>query len=365
VALSVADSEGRIVFANRAFLGIFGEIREWTVMRVREWGRAYRAAGYRFQDSQGCDVPIDGWPIMRTLAGEQMVSDDFRVIFPDGSWKWLHLSFHGFSLMGLTGVLTIAIDVTPEVELRNAAARVQRLETFAAVSNGLAHDFSNILGLISSNVFLALADEGAPETTRTRLQAISTASEKAVKLVKRLAQFGRAKQPEMRPLQMNEVITDTLHLVRPLIGNGVSVKTELLPSVPMVNADPVEMERVLVNLMVNALDAMPQGGELLIATEVEHASGTAPNDNPATKQLVIVSVSDTGIGIPESIQSKVFKPFFTTKQKGTGLGLSSVYTIVQQHGGDINVQSAPAKGTRISFYLPAMASGDSSWVARY
>jgi signal transduction histidine kinase len=164
---------------------------------------------------------------------------------------------------------------------------------------------------------------------------------------------------------MNDVITDTLHLVRPLIGNGVSVKTELLPSVPMVNADPVEMERVLVNLMVNALDAMPQGGELLIATEVEHASGTAPNDNPATKQLVIVSVSDTGIGIPESIQSKVFKPFFTTKQKGTGLGLSSVYTIVQQHGGDINVQSAPAKGTRISFYLPAMASGDSSWVARY
>lgn len=365
VALAVVDSEGRMVFANHAFLAIFGEVREWRVMRVEEWTREYRAHGYRFQDSRGRDIPMDGWPIMRTLAGDQMVSDDFRVIFPDGSWKWLHTSFHRFSVMGLTGVLMIAIDATAEVELRNAAARLERLETFGAVSRGLAHDFNNILEVISSNVFLALSDEVAPETKRTRLQAISTASEKATKLVKRLEQFGRAKKPEMRPLQMNEVITDALQLVRPLIRDGISVKTELLLSVPMVDADRVEMERVLVNLIVNALDAMPQGGELLITTKVADASGTAAKDNPATKQLVVVCVSDTGIGIPESKQSQVFEPFFTTKQKGTGLGLSTVYMIVRQHGGDINLQSAPAKGTRISFSLPARTSHDNSSVAGY
>jgi two-component system, cell cycle sensor histidine kinase and response regulator CckA len=152
-------------------------------------------------------------------------------------------------------------------------------------------------------------------------------------------------------------------LVRPLIQVGISVKTQLLPSVPMVEADPVEIERVLVNLIVNALDAMPQGGELLIATEAAQASETVPEANSATKQLVEVSVSDTGIGIPENIQSQVFEPFFTTKKKGMGLGLSSVYTIVRQHGGDINVQSAPGKGTRISFSLPARTSHDNALAA--
>jgi signal transduction histidine kinase len=358
VALAVVDTEGRAVFANHAFRALFGEIRQWSLMRVEEWVREYRAQGYRFQDSQGDEMDMDGWPIMRTLAGEPMVSDDFRVIFPNGSWKWLHTSFHRFSVLGLTGVLMIAIDETAEVELRNAAARVERLATFAAVSRGLAHDFNNILGVISSNVFLALSDEGAPESIRTRLLAISNASEKAAKLVSHLAQSARDKKPEIRPVQMNEVITDALHLVRPLIRDGISVKTELLPSLPVVLADPVEMERVLVNLIVNAVDSMPQGGELLIATEVAKGSGTVPTASQEANKSVVVSVSDTGIGIPESVQSRVFEPFFTTKEKGTGLGLSNVSSIVRQHGGNIKVQSAPAKGTRISFFLPASTCSD-------
>lgn len=360
VALAVVDTKEKLVFANHAFLAMFGEIREWTLMRVEEWAREYRAKGYQFQDCQGRDVSMDGWPIMRALAGEQMVSDDFRMIFPDGSWKWLHTCFHRFSLIGLTGVLMIAIDETAQVELRNAAARVEKLETFSAVSTGVAHDFNNILEVISSNAYLALSDEGVPEATRTRLQAISAASDKAMKLVSRLAQCARDKRLEMQPVQMNALITDALHLVRPLIRDGITAKTELLASLPVVDADPVEMERVLVNLLVNALDAMPQGGELMIATEVAGPSGTA---TPGTKDSVVVSVSDTGIGIPESVQSQVFEPFFTTKKKGTGIGLSSVHTIVRQHGGDINVQSAPGKGTRISFSLPARTTHDNALAA--
>jgi signal transduction histidine kinase len=354
-SLIVIDNEGRLVFSNRAFATFFGENHAQTPMRLRDWMGALLAQGYRFQDSQGRDIVIDSSKVMRALLGEEIEPCDFRVIVPDGGWKWIHTSIHRFSVVGLTGVLVIGTDETVHVELQNAATRVERLETLGAVARVLAHDFNNILEVMSSNVYLALADSGVPETTRARLQAISAASQKATPLVRRLIQFGRPHALETQAVQINDLITGVLQLIRPLVRDEIHVRTTLRPDLPIVNADPVEMDQLLVNLIVNALDAMPQGGELTISTEIAERDETPIKGDQAKirRQLVVISVSDTGIGIPIGVQSQIFEPFFTTKQEGMGLGLSSVYGTVRQHGGDIKVRSEPAKGTSFTIALPA------------
>ncbi len=355
VAIAVVDNEGKFVFANQAALAMFGV--DSKSRHVQDWGRSYAYRGYRFQDSRGRDIPMDGSAIMRALAGEQVEPEDLRVTFPDGTYKWLHTSTHRFSVAGLRGVLVIASDDTAEVELRNAATQVQRLETFAGVSRGLAHDFNNVLDVISSHAYLAELDAGVPGATLSRLQEISLASRKAADLVRRLMQFARTRDLQMRPVQINEVITGALRLVRPLVREGITVQTNLSSDLPIVEADAVEMEQVLVNLIVNALEAMPHGGELTIITAVVDADAdiTAQDNDQTGKQLVLISVSDTGVGIPQNLQSRIFEPFFTTKPaaQGTGLGLSSVYGIVRQHGGDIKLQSAPGEGATFSIFLPA------------
>ncbi|HEX3104583.1 MAG TPA: ATP-binding protein [Terriglobales bacterium] len=351
--LVVIDGAGKLVFSNRAFATLFGDNREQIPIHLTDWARVLLTQGYRFQDNHGHDIIVDGSKVMRALLGEQVEPCDFRIIFPDGSWKWMHASIHRFSVVGLAGVLVIATDETVYAELQHAATRVERLETLGAVSRALAHDFNNILEVISSNVYLALADAGVPETTRMRLEAISAAPQKATGLVRRLMQFGRPHVVEMRPVQINDLIIGVLQLVRPLFRDEIRVRTALRPDLPMIDADPLEMDQLLVNLIVNATDAMSQGGDLVISTEVKESDEGGMKSVQAKRRLVLISVSDTGIGISPGVQSQIFEPFFTTKTRGTGLGLSSVYGIVRQHGGDITVQSKPAKGTTFTVSLPA------------
>ncbi len=352
-ALVVIDNEGRVVFTNPAFATLFGEICKQSSMHFDDWARTFLSRGYRFQDDQGRDIVVDYSRVRQVLVGEEVQPCDFRVIFPDGNWKWIHACAHLFSIVGLNGALLIATDETVHVELRNIAARLERLETLGSVSKALAHDFNNILEVISANVYLAFPDLHIPESTRERLEAISQASQKATELVRRLMQFGRAHTPEMREVQINDLITGVLQLVRPLFRHGVHLKTNLRPGLPMVHADAIEIDQLLVNLIVNALDAMPQGGDLIISTDVERADAPGQRSDQGETKFVLISITDTGIGIPSSVQSQVFEPFFTTKQKGTGLGLSSVYGIVRQHGGEIKVHSEPAKGTNFTISLPA------------
>jgi len=353
-ALVVIDNEGKLVFSNPAFASIFGVRREQNPVHIERWASTLLGRGYRFQDDRGVDIDIDASKIRRTLAGEQIQPCDFRLIFPDRTWKWIHATTHLFSCVGLTGVLVIATDETVHIELRNIAGRAERLETLGAVSRALAHDFNNLLEVISANTYLGLAQTDVPETIRTSLQAIVSASQQATKLVKRLIQFGRPHTPEMRPIQLNDVITDVLQLIRPLLRYGIQVKTDLSPILPMVNADPLQMGQLLVNLIVNALDAMPHGGQLILSTEIEQGETPASTRGRAQGGAVLISIADTGIGIPAAVQSQVFEPFFTTKERGTGLGLSSVYGIVREHSGDIAVHSEPTKGTTFLISLPAI-----------
>jgi two-component system cell cycle sensor histidine kinase/response regulator CckA len=251
--------------------------------------------------------------------------------------------------MGIEGVLIIITDETVEIELRRAASQLQRMEDVGAIAAGLAHNFNNILSAISLNVDIALMEEGVLESTRGRLQQISEASWKAAGLVKRLLQFSRRRELQVRPVQINWVVTEVLNLVRPILRN-VKVNIELGHDIPETELDPMEIEQVLVNMIVNAKDAMPEGGELSVATAVED-SGPA---EAGVQQFVKITIADTGSGIPAEVQSRIFEPFFTTKtaEKGTGLGLSSAYGIVQQHQGKITVWSELGKGTTFTVLLP-------------
>ena len=229
----------------------------------------------------------------------------------------------------------------------------QRMEDVGSIAVGLAHNFNNILSTISLNVDLALLEGGVQESTRARLQQISDASWKAAGLVKRLMQFSRRRELQVRPVQINWVVTEVLNLVRPILRN-VQLNTDLGRDIPDLEVDPMEIEQVLVNMIVNARDAMPEGGELTISTQLEVSDSAEAGSEAKSQQFVKINIADTGTGIPEELQSRIFEPFFTTKtaEKGTGLGLSSAYGIVQQHHGKITVWSELGKGTKFTVRLP-------------
>jgi two-component system, cell cycle sensor histidine kinase and response regulator CckA len=347
VALAVIDREHGFVYTNQAALNMFGATED---LPFAEWRR-----DYQIQDSQGREIPAGKAPILRALAGEEVEPNDFRVTLPNGRVKWLHGAGHRFSVLGLTGVLVIVTDETEQVELRKALEQTQHLEAFGVLAGGLVHDFNNILSVLSGNIALALSDEGGQEITRARLQEMARAIEKGAELVVRLMQHSRQRETQIRPVQINEVVNAALELARPLIKSQVHVKTNLSHSLVAVQADSSKLVQVLLNLVLNALDAMPDGGELEVCTELVSGDAGPGGKRGEKKQFVLISVADTGIGIPENLQPSIFDPFFTTKPvgKGAGLGLSSARLIVRQHNGHIKVQSAPGAGTKFSIYLPA------------
>jgi len=349
VALMIVNNEGRVVLANRAALRILGEKEVGDGLTFAEWRRTYR-----IQDTQGRDIPVEECALTRLLAGEAVEPQDLRIILPDGRSKWLHAAGHRFSVLGLSGVLIVICDETEQVDLRRTAEQLQRLEAAGVLAGGLAHDFNNMLAVVTENLSLALADPEVPEATRQRLQQMSLALRKGSDLVSRLVQFSHTHEIETRPVQMNRVVETALELVRPMLGNNVRLATHLHPGLPAIEAAPAEIEQVLVNLVLNALDAMPSGGELTVETDLAGPDAVSCHPGERPEQFITISVADNGIGIPESLQAMIFEPFFTTKPpgKGAGLGLATAYGIVRQHHGSIKVLSQPGAGTKFTIYLP-------------
>jgi signal transduction histidine kinase len=247
------------------------------------------------------------------------------------------------------------------VELRRSAERFQRLESVGMLAAGLAHDFNNLLELVSGNAGIALTDPGVPEATRERLRQMSLAVKKGSYLVRRLIQFSHTGELRKHSVQINQVVETAVELVRPMIGSNVRLTVKLHPDLPSIEAAPREMEQVLVNLMLNALDAMPTGGELTVETKTSGPDAvTSHGERP--EGFIAISVADNGVGIPENLQPMLFEPFFTTKPpgKGVGLGLATAYGIVRQHHGSIEVQSQPGTGTTFTIYLPVRSTSASA-----
>ena len=253
---------------------------------------------------------------------------------------------------------TIA-DVTERIKLEEQLRQAQKMEAIGQLAGGVAHDFNNLLTVINGYSELLLADLPASDARREPVTAIRDAGERAARMTGQLLAFSRKAIVAPKVLDLNEVIDSTGKMLRRLIGEDVTLTTVLSPGLSRVRIDPVQVEQLLINLAVNARDAMPRGGRLTIETkDVEVGEGDVPG-RPDLKPgwHVRLSVTDTGHGMTDEVKARLFEPFFTTKGagKGTGLGLATVYGIVKQASGDVTVHTRVGAGTTFAILLPAVA----------
>jgi two-component system cell cycle sensor histidine kinase/response regulator CckA len=250
----------------------------------------------------------------------------------------------------------IAEDVTDRRALEDQFRQAQKMEAVGRLAGGVAHDFNNLLMVISGYAEVMLAKLVEEHPLRDKAVAIQQASDRATTLTRQLLAFSRKQLLELKVVDVNTIVEDMERLLRPLIGENVRLSTKLAPEAGHTRADAGQLEQVLMNLVVNAKDAMPKGGKLTICTENIVLDETHRREQTFIRpgNYVVLSVSDTGMGMNKETQSRIFEPFFTTKEKGkgTGLGLSTVYGIVKQTGGYVMVQSEEGRGTTFQIYLP-------------
>jgi PAS domain S-box-containing protein len=311
------------------------------------------------------DLPKMNKTLEESLRTRQPFVFDHRVKLPDGTIRFIH--GRGEVIANERGepgkTFGIVQDVTEakkaEESLRQAENQLrqsQKMEAIGRLSGGVAHDFNNLLTVINgySSLTMSLMDEADP--LRKNIAEVLKAAERAASLTGQLLAFSRKQVVHSQVLNINNVIRGTEKMLRRLIGEDVELSTSFDDSLRNVSADPGQIEQVIMNLAVNARDAMPRGGKLTIRTSnvTVDQSSTFRNRTLAVGDYVMLSVSDDGVGMSEEVRSHLFEPFFTTKGlgKGTGLGLATCYGIVCQAGGDIRVYSEPNAGTTFKIYLP-------------
>jgi signal transduction histidine kinase/CheY-like chemotaxis protein len=287
----------------------------------------------------------------------ETLSAEVRFRHADGSWRIME----GFAVNRLNdpsvnGIILNARDITERRRLEEQLRQAQKMEAVGQLAGGIAHDFNNLLTAILGYANLLIDEIAKEDPLRQDLEEIRSAGERAASLTRQLLAFSRRQMLQPQAVDLNGLIHQLERLLRRLISEDVELVTALTPDIPAIKVDPASIEQVLVNLVVNARDAMSHGGRVTIETSLTELEGGYGTTHPpvAPGRYVMLSVSDTGQGMDEATQGRIFEPFFTTKEqgKGSGLGLATVYGIVQQSGGSIAVDSKPGSGTSFRVYLP-------------
>lgn len=247
-------------------------------------------------------------------------------------------------------------DVTAQLQLEQQLRQSQKMEAIGQLAGGVAHDFNNLLTVINGYCDLLLAKNAEQNPWSESVTEIRDAGRRAARLTEQLLSFSRKSMMSLQVVQINAVIVDTEKLLRRMIGPRVELHLELDPEAGNIRADVMQLEQVLMNLVVNAKDAMPEGGRITLSTRVSSATLIPVSDAvvPISTQYAVMTVSDTGLGMTAEQCSRIFEPFYTTKDvgKGSGLGLAVVHGIVRQHGGQIQVESQPGQGTTFTVVFP-------------
>jgi two-component system, cell cycle sensor histidine kinase and response regulator CckA len=346
IGVWLLEPDGRVALANPASTQVWGE----TLASLEQLSRIPA-----WWVSTGEPVQLGDWGVHRALQlGESSLDDEVRIETPDGEKKTLRIA--AAPLLGplgeVAGAVSLAEDITEkkarlEAELRQGEQQQQsqRLEAVERLAGGIAHDFNNLLTGILSYSDLILQELRPNDPLRKDVEQIRDAGQRAAGLTRQLLAFSRRQLLRPRVVSLNATVTELGPMLQRLLGTDVTLEAELDPELGSVFVDPAQLEQTLVNLTLNARDAMPSGGQVLIGTSNVELEGGA---------YVALSVSDTGVGIEPEIQPRIFEPFFTTKRGGggRGLGLATVHGAVEQSGGRIWVDTAPGQGSTFTIYLP-------------
>jgi len=363
--MRIIDADFNVLRVNETFVQLSGVPREEAVGK-----KCYEV----FSDSS-CRTP--DCPLPRILNGEERIEADVDKKRPDGSAVSCLMTAKPLKRPDgeIVGMVADYKDLTARKRLEEQLSHSQKMEAMGRLAGGVAHDFNNLLSAIIGYSELILLKLDQKDPVRRDVEQIHRAGIRAADLTRQLLAFSRKQRLEPRLLDLNAVITDMKKILLRVIGEDIKLTTRLDRNLGLVQADPGQIEQVIMNLAVNARDAMPQGGNLAIETGCTTLSEENPSALPPGT-YVTLTVSDTGLGMDPETQSHIFEPFFTTKDpgKGTGLGLATVYGVVKQSGGDISVTSAPGQGTTFRIYLPRVEatvaafqeelSEASSWLGR-
>jgi PAS domain S-box-containing protein len=342
--------EGRYVDANQAYFETFGYTREevigHTAIEIGFWS----------------DL-ADREQLLAELANSGSVKNFRTTIFTkDRKSRKVVIFAEIVELDGEACVLAVTQDITETLQLEEQLRRAQKMESIGLLAGGVAHDFNNLLGVIMGNAELVAEKLPDDEKLKKRMSEIKTASQRAAALTGQLLAFSRQQVLSPQVINLNDIVCETVRMLDRLIGEDIKVDVQLHDGLWNITADSGQIQQVILNLAVNARDAMPKGGRLSIGTDniildASYARSHLPLD---PGEYVMLRVSDTGTGMDAETQARIFEPFFTTKEKGkgTGLGLATSYGIVKQSGGYIWVYSEINEGTTFKTYLPRTASAE-------
>jgi PAS domain S-box-containing protein len=358
-AAFIKDGEGRLLYANRATQQIIGG-DDWLGKTDAELWPPATAEQLRQND-------------LSVLRGESVSELREAVTLPNGAVR--HFSAYKFPMQDASGERWLggmAIDISQQLAAEDALRerneqlrQSQKMEAVGTLAGGVAHEFNNLLQAVLGYTRFAMSSIGEDHAAQADLKIVVSAADRAALLTQQLLSFSRRETGQPVPVDLNMAIHEIVAMLRPLLGEHIKIALSLTKNLDPLLGDPTQIQQMLMNLCINARDAMPEGGTITIttgeATKDAVAAGLAA---PGIGRFAALSVSDTGCGMSAEVKQKIFEPFFTTKAVGcgTGLGLAMVYGTVQHHSGQIQVESQPGVGTRFSIYLPFMDAA--SWPER-
>lgn len=351
-AMLALDERGKIFRVNRAMERLVGRSREQLL------GEAFDADNQAIPEATRADSRLH---YARVVAGEPAELFRFELTRPDGSRAECEANARALRRSdGSRGVDVVIRDVTEKMsaerrerELEEQLRAARKLEAIGQLAGGVAHDFNNLLTVVLGNLQLLRTTELDAEQDES-VTSIEAAAQRAATITQQLLAIGRRQPTRPLPLSLSDSVRQLGELLRRMVPEHVSIETRLAADLPSILADPAQIDQMLLNLVANARDAMPAGGKLQIETAAVDNEADAANGIPPG-HYVMLRVADTGHGMTRETKERVFEPFFTTKahSAGTGLGLATVYSIVQQHGGQIRVDSEPGSGASFAVYFSA------------
>lgn len=361
LAIAISDrNDGSFLDVNDSFLRFLGFSREEVIRR--------RASKLKIWAD-----PQDQQRLEMSLREHQSVGPmECRLLTKAGEIRNTLLFVERIEVGKLACALSVIHDMTERILLENQLRQAQKMDAVGRLAAGVAHDFNNLLSVIQGNTGLVMEDRSISASAVRRLDQVTMAVRRASTLTRQLLVFSRKHDPQPMPLELNALINGSVKMFLPILhstrsGQDIPLKLRFSPNLPVIMADSTMIEQVLMNLVINSRDAMPEGGELSIRTSMVQIdkSSVARHPEASLGDYVRLSVADTGCGMDAATISRIFDPFFTTKapEKGTGLGLSTVYGIIKAHRGWIEVASQVGQGTTFHVFIPCDNSQKPTWLS--